>query len=406
MIRSGHSQTLRRWFSLSFSLLFIVVIASGFEAKAQSYDPEEDTMLRLMNEYRAQRGLSQLRPSVALTNAADWKSADMATKNYFGHVDSQGRDPFVRMSAFGYNYPTSRGEILAGGFSDAVSTFNQWKSSASHNAAMLNGNYNVIGISRVFNGGSTYKWYWTSNFGGYVDATIGGGGGAPAQTVKTVNAANFFQTISPDCIVATFGNQFTPSAFNATTFPLPTTLGGVTVTVNDIAAQLLYAGPTQVNYVVPSGVGAGTAMVKVAYNGALIGTGTVAVESVSPSLFTTSSNGQGVAAAQTTFDGASYQPVANADGTARALSVGTAARPNFLVLYGTGARRRSSLSAVRVTIGGTAVPVDFLGAHSQLAGVDQINVKIPLALRGRGAVDLVVTVDGRVSNTARLSIGN
>jgi len=404
MIRSGYSQTLRRWFPLSLSFL-LVVTAVSLKAEAQTLDSEEQSVLRLINEYRAGQGLSQLRVSIALTTAAEWKSGDMATKNYFGHVDSQGRNPFVRMSAFGYNYNTSRGEILAAGYSDAVRTFNQWKNSATHNAAMLNGNYNVIGIARVYGDGSVYKWYWTCDFGGYVDATIDGGG-QPTQSVKTVNAANFSLTTSPDSIVATFGSQFTTSAFGAPSLPLPTTLGGVSVTVNDIAAQLLYTSPAQVNYIIPSGVGPGTAMVKVAYNGAIIGAGTVTVENVSPSIFTVSSNGQGVAAAQTTFDGASYQPVANADGTARAVSVGTATRPNFLVLYGTGARRRSSLSAVSVTIGGMAIAVDYLVAHPQYVGVDQINVKMPLALRGRGDVDVVVTVDGRASNMARINIGN
>lgn len=229
-----------------------------------------------------------------------------------------------------------------------------------------------------------YKWYWTADFRGFVDATIGGAGGTPTQTVRTVNAANFFQTISPDAIVATFGSQFTQSTVNATSFPLPTSLGGVSVTVNDIAAQLIFVSPAQINFVVPSGVGAGTAMVKVMYNGAVIGTGTVTTENISPSTFTVSANGQGIAAAQTTFDGVSYQSVANTNGTARAVTVGTATQPNYLILYGTGMRRRSSLSAVRVTIGGVALSVDYLGAHSRLVGVDQVNVKLPQALRGRG----------------------
>ncbi len=405
MIRSGNSQTLRRLFPLSLSLLLINVIAISHQVAAQSLDAEEQTMLRLINEYRAQGGLSQLKVSVALTNAAEWMSGDMASKNYFNHVDSQGRNPFTRMSAFGYNYSTSRGENLAAGYADAVRTFNQWKSSSSHNAAMLNGSYNVIGIARVYGANSTYKWYWTTNFGGFVDATIGGGG-PTTQTVKTVNAANFLQPISPDAIVATFGNQFTPVTLNAPSLPLPATLGGVTVSVNDIPAQMLYASPGQINYVVPSNVGSGTAMVKVSYNGAVIGTGTVTVESVSPSTFTATANGKGTAAALTTFDGVSFQPVANADGSARTVSVGTTTRPNFLVLYGTGMRRRSSLNAVRVTIGGVGLAVDFLGAHSRLVGVDQINVKMPLTLRGRGLVDVAVTVDGRVSNISKINIGN
>src|SRR5215468_8023193 len=376
MIRSFYSRSLFRSLLLSIPLLLIIVIAVGLQARAQSIDNIETEMRDLINNYRAQNGLSQLKISASLTRAAEWMSGDMAAKNYFSHTDSTGRDPFARMTAFGYNYNTARGENLAAGYDDAVRTFNQWKASPGHNAAMLNGNYSVIGIARVYGADTTYKWYWTADFGGYVDATIDGGGPA-TQPVKTVNAANYFQTISPDSIVATFGSQLTPATANAPSLPLPTTLGGVSVTVNDISAQLLYASPSQINYVVPSSVGPGTAMVKVMYNGAVIGTGTVTVENVSPNTFPVSANGQGVAAALTTFDGVSYQPVANPDGTARVLSVGTASRPNFLVLYGTGMRRRSSMSAVQVTIGGMAIPVDFLGAHSQLVGVDQINVRLP-----------------------------
>jgi uncharacterized protein (TIGR03437 family) len=405
MIRS-FSRSLSRCLLFSFHFLLIIVISVSLQARAQSVDETERAMVSLINEYRAQNGKSQLRISASLTRAAEWMSGDMAAKNYFSHTDSQGRDPFARMSAFGYNYPTSRGENLAAGYDDAIRTFNQWKASAGHNSAMLNGNYNVIGVARVFGANTTYKWYWTTDFGGFVDATIDGGGGPAAQPVKTVNAANFFQTISPDCIVATFGAQLTPVTASATMLPLPMALAGVSVTVNDIPAKMLYASPSQVNYVVPSTVGAGTAMVKVTYNGALIGSGTVTVDSVSPSTFTASSTGQGVAAALTTFDGASYQSVVNADGTARPLTVGTASRPNFLVLYGTGMRRRSSMSAVSVSIGGLALSADYLGAHPQLEGVEQVNVKMPQTLRNRGIVDVVITVDGRVSNIAKINIGN
>ena len=86
--------------------------------------------------------------------------------------------------------------------------------------------------------------------------------------------------------------------------------------------------------------------------------------------------------------------------------MGTTTRPNFLILYGTGMRRRSSMSAVSVMIGGLALSVDYLGAHAQLAGVEQLNVKMPQSLRGRGPVDVIITVDGRVSNTARINIAN
>jgi uncharacterized protein (TIGR03437 family) len=69
-------------------------------------------------------------------------------------------------------------------------------------------------------------------------------------------------------------------------------------------------------------------------------------------------------------------------------------------------RRRSSLSAVSVSIGGVTLSVDYLGAHPQLVGVEQINVKMPQSLKGRGLVDVLVTVDGHVSNIAKINIGS
>lgn len=147
-------------------------------------DNEEQYMLKLINEYRSQRKLSQLKVSVALTRAAEFMSTDMAVKSYFSHTDSMGRDPFVRMSAFKYDHPGQRGENLAAGFADAVRTFNQWKNSRPHNINMLGPNFNVIGISRVYRESSPHKWYWTTDFGSHVDTLILSKSEAPKKYLK------------------------------------------------------------------------------------------------------------------------------------------------------------------------------------------------------------------------------
>lgn len=129
-------------------------------------DAEEGQFLNLLNEYRRANGLPEFSFNQTLTNAAKWQSNDMATKNYLGHVDSQGRDPFVRIADFGYTANTFKAENVAGGYETAAEVFEGWKSSAGHNANMLNRNLRVIGIGRVYNANSTYKWYWTTDFGG------------------------------------------------------------------------------------------------------------------------------------------------------------------------------------------------------------------------------------------------
>ncbi len=136
-----------------------------------SLDAEEAAFCRTINTYRAQNGLGSLRVSTSLTNAAKWDTTDMAQKNYFSHTDSLGRDPFQRMTAFGYNYRTAEGENIAAGNATAAATLNQWKASAAHNQNMLSSAYKVIGIGRSYSAAATYGWYWTTDFGGTTDAS-------------------------------------------------------------------------------------------------------------------------------------------------------------------------------------------------------------------------------------------
>src|SRR5438876_11128482 len=70
-------------------------------AHAQVADSEEWAFLTIINNFRAQNGLAPLQVSTALCGTSHWMSSDMASKNYFSHIDSLGRDPGGRMAAFG-----------------------------------------------------------------------------------------------------------------------------------------------------------------------------------------------------------------------------------------------------------------------------------------------------------------
>ena len=151
--------------TLALALVAVAGMPKGAGADP-ALDGEEQAFLTLINNYRTQNGLGTLSLNTELTNASDWMSNDMAVNNYFSHTDSLGRDPFQRMAAFGYNYNTWKGENLAAGVDTAQAAFNLWKNSPGHNANMLNANFKVIGIARVYGAGTTYGWYWTNDFGG------------------------------------------------------------------------------------------------------------------------------------------------------------------------------------------------------------------------------------------------
>jgi uncharacterized protein YkwD len=130
-------------------------------------DSEAADFLARINVYRQANGAGPLSVSSTLTQAAQWMSVDMAAKGYFDHADSQGRDPFQRMCAFGYCAQTAKAENIAAGEATAAKTFDQWKNSPEHNRNMLDPNYTVIGIGRAQGTPSDpYGWYWTTDFGG------------------------------------------------------------------------------------------------------------------------------------------------------------------------------------------------------------------------------------------------
>ena len=161
--------------------------AAAISSSQYCVEPEEAAFLGLINQYRAQNGLDALVLSQTVGAAAEHHSIDMATNNYFSHILANGEKWSTNMKNHGYTYNTYRGENIAAGNADAYSTFIQWQNSPGHNANMLNPNYRVIGIGRFFNASSTYGYYWTTNFGGYVDggAAYCGQGAPVAQQQPT-----------------------------------------------------------------------------------------------------------------------------------------------------------------------------------------------------------------------------
>ena len=242
--------------------------------------------------------------------------------------------------------------------------------------------------------------------------------GTSVNALANVSAASFGATsFASEIIIAGFGTALATSRQTANTLPLPTTLGGTTVSVRDSAgtirpASLFFVSPTQVNYLLPAGSAAGTATVTIISGDGTQSVGTVQVDRVAPGLFTANANGQGVPAAlalRVSNGTQRFEALSRLDSTTNrfvpaAIDLGPTTDQVFLVLYGTGVRNRTAVSAVNVKIGGADATVSFAQAQGSLAGLDQINALIPRSLIGRGEVDVVLTVDGKVANTVRVQI--
>lgn len=234
-----------------------------------------------------------------------------------------------------------------------------------------------------------------------------------------VSAASFLGAeLASESIVAAFGVNLATSVEIANTIPLPTTLAGTKVSVKDSLgttrlAPLFFVAPTQVNYQMPPGTANGPATVTITSGDGKASVGVQQIATVAPGLFTASATGVGAPAAtilRVKADGTQiFEPIATFDAVQNKfvpipIDLGPAEEQVFVLLFGTGFRFNSGLSSVVVTIGGANAEVLYAGLQSDFVGLDQSNVRIPRSLIGRGEVDLVMTVNGKIANTVRVSI--
>ncbi|HZS05927.1 MAG TPA: kelch repeat-containing protein [Blastocatellia bacterium] len=236
--------------------------------------------------------------------------------------------------------------------------------------------------------------------------------------VSTVSAASYSSAAqAPEAIVAAFGRNLSNDTQAATTIPLPESLAGTKIRIQDSrnvirAAPLFYVSPGQINYQIPPGTATGAAKILVSVNDSDYTVGDLSIVSVAPGIFTADSSGSGVAAAylvRVRSDGSQVvEPVARYNGSGFVsvpIDLGPPGETVVLVLYGTGIRNRSSASAVTVTIGGANAPVGYADKAPGFVGLDQINVTVPRSLAGRnGEADVVLTADGKAANTVRVNI--
>jgi len=221
---------------------------------------------------------------------------------------------------------------------------------------------------------------------------------ARRTNLKLVSAATYTGgTVAPESIVAAYGEALTNSP----------------VVVKDSAgterkAEVLGAAPAQVNFVVPAGTMPGRAQVAVA-----TALGDILVEPVAPGLFSANADGRGVAAAvalHVKSDGSQASEFVFRCGAAPGscaavpMDLGPATEQVYLSLYGTGIRNRSGLEDVAASIGGERAEVLYAGAQHSFAGLDQVNLKIPRSLAGRGEVQVSVAVAGKSANTVTINI--
>jgi uncharacterized protein (TIGR03437 family) len=231
-----------------------------------------------------------------------------------------------------------------------------------------------------------------------VDAT------AAVAGPRSVSSASYgVSAIAPKSIVSAFGSNLASVTQIATSTPLPTSIAGTSITVQDVAgierlAPLFFVSANQINYQIPTGTAPGSALIKFT-NGGQTTLGSAIIAASAPSIFTTDASGNGAAAALDAFTftiGPFNATRSNGE-------------PNVIAVFGTGFGADATdvdanVSAnVQATIDGQPATVLYAGRAPGFVGLNQTNILFPAGITP-GVHRLVITRNGVSSNQVTIAV--
>ena len=127
-----------------------------------TYRQMEQEIVRLVNQERANRGLSPLVENWEISRVARIKSQDMINNNYFSHESPIYGSPFKMLTSFGIPF-TEAAENIASGQQSAQQVMSSWMNSSGHRTNILNSRYNKIGVG-IARKGTNGPLYFTQIF--------------------------------------------------------------------------------------------------------------------------------------------------------------------------------------------------------------------------------------------------
>ncbi|MBZ5594817.1 MAG: hypothetical protein LAP39_21440 [Acidobacteriia bacterium] len=213
------------------------------------------------------------------------------------------------------------------------------------------------------------------------------------------SASGLSGPVAPGELVVVYGSGLGPSALAGAQVDsaghVSTNVAGTQVLFNNLAAPLIYTRADQVAAIVPNAVeGQKTVTVQVKYNGQSSPTFSTSVADTVPGIFTVDQTGQGQGA------------MLNQD-TSPNTAANPATRGSIVVLWATGQGQSDPdwaedvlasdplpqpKNKVNVNIGGQWAQILYAGAAPGLAGVIQVNAKVPYGIKPGSKVPVVLRI--------------
>ncbi len=241
----------------------------------------------------------------------------------------------------------------------------------------------------------------------------------PTPVITSITNAGSLQpgAIAPGEIITIFGTNIGSGPASGTTFQptsagtVPTTLGGVTVTFNNVAAPLIFVAPNQINAIVPYELsGQAIANVVATINGATSASFQAQVVPTSPAIFSLSFTGSGQGA------------ILNQNNSVNSVN-NPAAKGSVIQIFGTGEGQlvpgvqtacftgltlplpKPVATPITVTIGGQpATPITYAGeAPGEVCGVIQIDATVPTNI-GSGPQPVVLTIGTNTNSQQSITV--
>lgn len=244
--------------------------------------------------------------------------------------------------------------VYGDGFSPALGT-----SERSYSRTGVGCSYHsAVTVTQRYTNNQTCVAYYNDNHNRPCDQC-----GASSQPMAVINAATSGISGSPNSIISCYQADFGIStSFSASSLPLPTVLGGISVFVNGQIAPLFFASQGQINALIPPNTQVGNALVQVQRPDGSITSGPMPLFDAQPGLFV----GAGGYAAVT---------IERRNGVVILTLWGT----GFNILVGVQGSLNTGSATVR--LGSRTYAAIYVGpsytAQGPMPGLDQLNFVIP-----------------------------
>jgi uncharacterized protein (TIGR03437 family) len=230
---------------------------------------------------------------------------------------------------------------------------------------------------------------------------------APPVITAVVNAGDLSANLAPGSLISLFGANLSPINIANNEIPLPTALGESCMTVNGMAAPVLFASPNQVNAQLPFTI-SGNATLILVTPGGISDSINLRILSSAPGIFQANLGPIGT-----------FPTVLRAENNQLVTLSNPVHRGDTLVIFLTGlgvtepavaagqaspaSPPAEALITPSVELGGVSLPTDFAGLSPGSVGLYQINVKVLFDVPLGVSIPLVISA-GDVTTTVNVRV--